>query len=166
MPRRRRQCLTSLFLRDRSTQLTTQLPTATAFLHLLVTLACHLNRIVFCSRRPDMAVHLRGRRLAQRFCAVSKSDGCQWFSLFIDCRHCLHSVRSRVYVRVGCPSVRLFVPSFGSRTPLRRVCCCGPGEQEISIDCCAAGAQQQIRAVSHYQLTCEAEHRLVYLAVC
>jgi len=31
-------------------------------------------------------------------------------------------------------SVRLFVQSFGRRTLLRRVCCCGPGGQEISID--------------------------------
>ena len=39
----------------------------------------------------------------------------------------------------GRPSVCLAVPSFG-----RRVCCCGPGGQEISIDCCTAGAQRQI----------------------
>ena len=30
---------------------------------------------------------------------------------------------------------------------LRRVCCCGLGGQEISIDCCTAGAQQQLRAM-------------------
>ena len=36
---------------------------------------------------------------------------------------------------------------------IRRVCCCGPGGQEISIDCCTAGAQQQMRAVSRCQLT-------------
>jgi len=29
--------------------------------------------------------------------------------------------------------------------PLVRVCCCGPGGQEISIDCCTAGGQQQRR---------------------
>ena len=48
-------------------------------------------------------------------------------------------------------SVRLCVrPSVPS---LRRVCCCGPGSQAISIDCCTAGAQQQIRAVSRCQPT-------------
>jgi len=34
-------------------------------------------------------------------------------------------------------SVLLSVP-FTCRSPLPRVCCCGPGEQEISIDCCPA----------------------------
>ena len=29
--------------------------------------------------------------------------------------------------------------------PLLQVCCCGPSEQEISIDCCTASAQQQRR---------------------
>ena len=28
---------------------------------------------------------------------------------------------------------------------VRRVCCCGPGGREISIDCCTSGAQQQLR---------------------
>jgi len=42
-------------------------------------------------------------------------------------------------------SVCLSVPS-GRRTPLlRRVCCCGPVGQKISIDCCTAGGQQQPR---------------------
>jgi len=53
-----------------------------------------------------------------------------------------------------CLSVRPSVPSFGCSTLLRRVCCCGPGIQEISIDCYTAGAQQQrMRAVSRCQLT-------------
>jgi len=33
------------------------------------------------------------------------------------------------------PSACLSVPS-GRRTPLLQVCCCGPGQQEMSIDCC------------------------------
>ena len=41
------------------------------------------------------------------------------------------------------PSVCPSVPSFG----------CGPGGQDISIDCCRAGAQQQMRAVSRCRLT-------------
>jgi len=53
--------------------------------------------------------------------------------------------------------VCLFGPSFCRRTPLLRVCCCGPGGREISIDSGGAsrppaaapqrGAQQQMRAV-------------------
>ena len=37
--------------------------------------------------------------------------------------------------------------------PLVQVCCCGPGRQEISIDCCVAGARQQQRAVPRCLLT-------------
>ena len=60
-----------------------------------------------------------------------------------------------------CPSVQ-----FGRRTRLLRICCCGPGGQEISIDCGTAsrrrlaaaaapqhGAQQQMRGVPRCQLT-------------
>ena len=49
--------------------------------------------------------------------------------------HCL-CVRSGVYETVGlsvCLSVR------SSHRSLRRVCCCGPGGQDISIGCCTAG---------------------------
>ena len=49
----------------------------------------------------------------------------------------------------------------GRHTLLRRVCCCGPGAKEISIDCCTAVALRQIRAVSRRQLAWEAEHRRV-----
>jgi len=28
----------------------------------------------------------------------------------------------------------------------QQVCCCGPSRQEMSIECCTAGAQQQWRA--------------------
>ena len=69
-----------------------------------------------------------------------------------NCWHCLHSMQSRVDMKLSGVrlsvrlSVRPSVPSFGRRTPLRRVCCCEPGGQEhttcISIDCCtAAGCQ-------------------------
>ena len=48
-------------------------------------------------------------------------------------------LRSRVYETVRCPSVcasvRLSVP-FAHCSSVRRVCCCGPGGEEISIDCC------------------------------
>ena len=60
-----------------------------------------------------------------------------------------------------CPSV----PSFGRRTPLQWVCSCGPGGQEISIDCCTAYSQQQMRALPRCQTTQEAEHRLAIIIV-
>ena len=54
----------------------------------------------------------------------------------------------------ACPS-RLSVSSFGRRTPLQRVCCCGPGGQKILVDCCTAGAQEQMRSVSRCQLVAD-----------
>jgi len=67
--------------------------------------------------------------------------------------HCPHSnsMRNMVYETVPCPSVRLFVcPSVCLSVPVRthsskpaaallQVCCCGPGRQEILIDCCSSG---------------------------
>jgi len=58
------------------------------------------------------------------------------------------------------PSVGLSVRPI-TRPPLQWVCCCGPGGQETSIDCCTTGAQQQMRAVPRRQLTSEAELRFV-----
>ena len=49
----------------------------------------------------------------------------------------------QLWASVG-SSVRPYVPP-DRRTPLLRICCCGPGGQEISIDCCTAGGQQQRR---------------------
>ena len=87
-----------------------------------------------------------------------------------------HSMRSRIYATVRCPSSPSIclsvcppVPS-GHCTPLPRICCCGTGGQEISIDCCTAvgaavsssrGAQQQqMLGLPRCQLTYEAEDRL------
>ena len=47
-------------------------------------------------------------------------------------------------ITVGRQSVCPSVPS-GCRTPLQRVCCCGPPGQATSIDCCTTGGQQQLR---------------------
>ena len=54
--------------------------------------------------------------------------------------HCSHRMQSRVYVTLVRQSVSVCpsVPSFGRRTPLLLVRWCGPGIQEISIDCCTA----------------------------
>ena len=65
-------------------------------------------------------------------------------------------------------SASLSVPAIDRCSSVRRVCCRGPGGQEISIDCCTAatapqqhGGQQQMRAVSRLQPPYKAEHRLV-----
>ena len=44
------------------------------------------------------------------------------------------SMRSRVYVTVECPSVRLSVPSIDSSSGVQRVCCWAPCGLEIAID--------------------------------
>ena len=55
-------------------------------------------------------------------------------------------MQSSVYMNLSGvrPSVRPCVQS-SSRTLLLRVRCCRPDGQEISIDCCMTGAQQQLR---------------------
>jgi len=70
-------------------------------------------------------------------------------------------------------SVRPSRTSFSRPTPLRRVCCCGPGGQEISIDCCTAGARQRMRTlwavVGSWTQTClarsvaESRHGRLYI---
>jgi len=61
--------------------------------------------------------------------------------------------------------VRPFIPS-DRRTPLLQVCCCGPGWQEISIDCCTAGVMRLANAgsatLSAYVV---AEHSLITIDV-
>jgi len=44
-----------------------------------------------------------------------------------------HGIVSKLLDESGCPSVCLSVPSIARCTPVRRVCCCGRGGQEISI---------------------------------
>jgi len=60
---------------------------------------------------------------------------------------CLHTMQSRVYETVGCPSVCLSIclsicPILRRSRGVRQVCCCGPCRQAISIDCCTARLQQ------------------------
>ena len=59
----------------------------------------------------------------------------------------------------GTESVRLSVSSIDRCSSVRRVCCCGPGEQELSIDCCTAGVAlssscEQCHVVSWCRKTC------------
>ena len=57
------------------------------------------------------------------------------------------------------PSVCLSVPAINFCSSMRRVCCCGSGGQEISIDCGTAGAQLQWRCtMAVWQSAAEAEH--------
>jgi len=83
-------------------------------------------------------------------------------SIIESLRHCSHGMRQGLCN--GAVSVRLSVPYIDRRTPLRRVCCCGPGGQETSIVSGGSralqqhgtqqlGVQQQMRAVSRCQLT-------------
>ena len=75
-------------------------------------------------------------------------------------------------LRKFCFGISIVLPTQlekGGRQPTaerqqRRKLRCSSG-QEISIDCCTAGAQQQMRAVSRCQLTQEAGHRLVNLVI-
>jgi len=88
-------------------------------------------------------------------------------TLHVQCTHLLlallyvlpRGMSTRVCWASVCPSVRPSVPS-GRCMLLLRVCCCGPGGQEISIDAAraagrrsAAAAPQQMRAVPRCQLT-------------
>jgi len=56
---------------------------------------------------------------------------------------------SRLYETVLCPSV---CPST-TANPLLRVCCCAPGGQDISIDCCSVECGVRMRAVPRCQRT-------------
>ena len=98
-----------------------------------------------------------------------------WWGEFCNCHwHCPHSMPSRVYVAVGrlsvCLSVYLSVPSISSSSSVQWVCCWALCRQEISIDSrcrhSAAtawqhSAEQQMQAVSWWQLRHKNEHRLV-----
>ena len=81
--------------------------------------------------------------------------------------HCLHSMRSRVYEMAQCPSVFLSVPASAHSSNPAVVgllpAACGPGGQEISIDCCCSSGR--MRAVPGCQRTLVAEHRLVIVRV-
>ena len=52
------------------------------------------------------------------------------------------SMRSRIYKTVRCLSVCLSVCPSTAANPLLQVRCCGPDEQETSIDCCSSGVQR------------------------
>ena len=53
--------------------------------------------------------------------------------------HCLHSMQTRFYIMVRCPYICL--SQYGPTAPT--VCCCEPGMQEISINCCPVRSSMQ-----------------------
>ena len=53
------------------------------------------------------------------------------------------SMKSAVFVRLP---INLSRHERITENPLLQSCCCGPGGQEIPVDCCTAGAQLQRRA--------------------
>ena len=118
-----------------------------------------LNRFAVSKRTRPHLPNVFLRPTASKICSLMRSTlwTVHWhccipvFSYW----HCQHSMRSRVYVAVGSPSVRLSVPSFDGR------CGWAPRGQDISIDSGGRrrpaatapqhGAQQQMRAVSCWQ---------------
>ena len=92
------------------------------------------NSSVSCTLR-SFAVHMSSPQQRLLHLLVSKSDClfCYW--------HYPHSTGAgsmylcTVYARLSvCPSVCPIRPGHSAA----RVCCCGPGKQKISIDCCPA----------------------------
>jgi len=75
---------------------------------------------------------------------------------FVDPRNSPMSVRL---------SVCLFQHGPTAANPLLQVCCCGPGGQEISTDCCSSGGGR-MRAVPRCQRTYAAERRDSLLWFC
>ena len=75
-------------------------------------------------------------------------------------------VCGRVCVTLRCPSVclfvRLFVPLIDHCTLLRRVCCCGPGGQEMWIDWLLRGGRS---AANVSRVTLSAEHGQSYASM-
>ena len=66
--------------------------------------------------------------------------------MFYCCWYRPHSMRSRVYETVPCPSVCPAVclsqhQSTAAKLSLQ-VCCCGLGGQDISTDCCSRGGRR------------------------
>jgi len=60
------------------------------------------------------------------------------------------------------PSVGLSDPAIDRCNSVRRVCCCGPGGQETSIDCCTAAPRGNGAAAAAFAT---ADHRLIEVAV-
>jgi len=100
------------------------------------------------------------------------------FPVSTACRH--YSRGTRQGLCNGTVSVRLSIQAINRCSSVQRVCCCGFGGQEISIDCCTAGAAAARRsaanassvtftaAVEGWTQTCPGAHhlRLCHCAVC
>ena len=62
-------------------------------------------------------------------------------------------------------SVRLSQHGLTAADPLLQVCCCGPGGQEISIDCCSSGVRRANAGSAPLSAYVVAEHWLVCVVV-
>ena len=62
-------------------------------------------------------------------------------------------------------SVRLSQHGLTAADPLLQVCCCGPGGQEISIDCCSSDVRRANAGSGTLSAYVVAEHWLVCVVV-
>ena len=110
-------------------------------------------------RVENVAVLLRQltQRCFQYTHCRSVLSGCPVYCL------CLHSMRSRVYVTEQCPSVCLSQHGPTAENPPLQVCCCGPGGQEMWIDCCSSSVRRASATLSVYVDI--AENRLVLCVI-
>jgi len=96
-----------------------------------------VNRV--CTLAPpgncDGTIHARGVCTACRLAGISLG-----YTSVIVTAHVVYAAESMQLTGVR-PSVCL------SRMPLLQVCCCGPGGQEISIDCCSCRGQWHVVSV-------------------
>jgi len=107
-----------------------------------------LPRDIHCTASGDIRIALTGSFRRWRFVSFRNTKTLftlLTFEIFGTAR-IVYYIRGAGYMQLSGvrPSVCLSVPS-DRRTLQLRVCCCGPGGQEISIDCCTAGGQQQRR---------------------
>jgi len=108
-------------------------------------------------RMHNFVVKFSSLQTAKGHWPLTKNCGRFWYNQLYVTLNCVAVTAREVYVTTRCPSVclsvRLSVPAIDRCCIVRRVCCWAPGEQEISIDCCTAGAQLQSRAVPPRQPT-------------
>ena len=78
----------------------------------------------------------------QSFTIVSFSAVCMFYKHLYSFIDTAYIVCSGIFVMVY--GVHLSGPSIDRISRVRQVCCCGPGGQEMLINCCTACTQQQL----------------------
>ena len=84
-------------------------------------------------------------------------SNCRWLASRCHYWRCRHSLRSRVHVTLGRPSVLPCILSIDSSNSGRRVCCWAPCGQDISIDSCERDAGVVLQA-PELSSTCGQRH--------